>query len=207
MACFHCNTTENFIFLLKYRQRNFDLNTSKKLLVFVTIRPAIIYESFIFTQKYAFAERYCFLTFSFKGKLRKYDISVKRKHTKSNENITFSALFTHFHNENSFFMQWNHCKITRKSCSNIWQHVSKSANLIPKVGREISYPGDTTFAKQQLGAKLTDTKILGINWHENKDTLSVEIPKSKGKHTKHNILSHLALIYASEIYLSSPSPG
>ena len=106
MACFHCNTTENFIFSLKYRQRNFDLNTSKKLLVFVTIRPAIIYESFIFTQKYAFAERCCFLTFSFEEKLRKYDISVKRKHTKTSENMIFSELFTNFRKTKFlFFMQ------------------------------------------------------------------------------------------------------
>ena len=41
MACFRCNTTENFIFSLKYRQRKVDLNTSKKLLVFVTIRHHI----------------------------------------------------------------------------------------------------------------------------------------------------------------------
>ena len=34
--------------------------------------------------KYAFEERCCFLTFSFEGKFRKY-ISVKRKHTKTNE--------------------------------------------------------------------------------------------------------------------------
>ena len=102
MACFRCNTTEIFIFSLKYRQRKVDLNTSKKSLVFVTIRqkisslrPAILYENFIFTQKYAFAERCCFLTFSFEGKLRKYDISVKRKHTKTNENMVFSALFFH----------------------------------------------------------------------------------------------------------------
>ena len=38
MACFHCNKTENFIFLLKYRLQKFGLNTSKKSLVFVTIR-------------------------------------------------------------------------------------------------------------------------------------------------------------------------
>ena len=38
MACFRCNTTKNFIFLLKYRQRNVYLGTSKKSLVFVTIR-------------------------------------------------------------------------------------------------------------------------------------------------------------------------
>ena len=38
MACFRCNTTENFIFLLKYRQQKVGLNTSKRPLVFVTIR-------------------------------------------------------------------------------------------------------------------------------------------------------------------------
>ena len=102
MAYFRCNTTEIFIFSLKYRQQKVDLNTSKKSLVFVTIRhkiylrAAVVYENFIFTQKYAFAERCCFLTFSFEGKLRKYDISVKRKHTKTNENMIFSALFTFF---------------------------------------------------------------------------------------------------------------
>ena len=38
MAYFRCNTTENFIFSLKYRQRKVDLNTSKKSFVFATIR-------------------------------------------------------------------------------------------------------------------------------------------------------------------------
>ena len=38
MACFRCNTTENFIFSLKYRQQKVDLNTSNNLFVFVTIR-------------------------------------------------------------------------------------------------------------------------------------------------------------------------
>ena len=112
MACFCCNTTENFIFSLKYRQRKVDLNTSKKSLVFVTIRqisslcPAIIYKNVIFKQNYAFAERYCFLTFSFEGKLRKDDISVKRKHMKTNENMIFSALFTNFHKKKILFFMY-----------------------------------------------------------------------------------------------------
>ena len=38
MACFRCNTTENFIFSLKYRQRKVDLNANEKSLVFVKIR-------------------------------------------------------------------------------------------------------------------------------------------------------------------------
>ena len=107
MACFRCNTTKDFIFSLKYCQRKVDVNTSKKSLVFITIQ-AIIYENFIFTQKYAFAERCCFLTFSFEGKLRKYDISVKRKHTKTNKNMTFSALFTSFcKTKILFFIYWS----------------------------------------------------------------------------------------------------
>ena len=131
MACFRCNTTENFIFQLKYGQQKVHLNTRKKSLVFVTIRhtymelsymefsymiagrkdeilslrPAIIYENSIFTQRYAFAERCCFLTFLFEGKLRK-NISVKRKHTKTNENMIFSPLFTNFRKTKIlFFMQ------------------------------------------------------------------------------------------------------
>ena len=43
MACFRCNTTENFIFLLKYRQRKVDVNASEKMLLFVTIRPRKFY--------------------------------------------------------------------------------------------------------------------------------------------------------------------
>ena len=112
MAYFRCNTTEIFIFSLKYRQQKVDLNTSKKSLVFVTIRhkiylrAAVVYENFIFTQKYAFAERCCFLRFSFEGKLKKYDISVKQKHTKTNKNMFFSALFTNFcKTKNNFFIQ------------------------------------------------------------------------------------------------------
>ena len=57
-------------------------------------------------QKYALAERCCFLTFSFEGKFRKYDISVKCKHTKTQENMIFSALFKNFlKTKIIFFMQ------------------------------------------------------------------------------------------------------
>ena len=73
MACFRCNTTEIFIFSLKYCQRKVNLNTSKKSLVFVTLRQnisslrqAIIYEKFIFTRKYALVERCYFLNFRLK---------------------------------------------------------------------------------------------------------------------------------------------
>ena len=109
MACFHCSTTEIFLFLLNYRQRKVDLNTSKSRLFSlqydIYLRPAILYENFIFTQKYAFEGKYCYLTFSFEGKPRKHDISVKRKH--NNKNMIFSVLLTNFCKRKIlFFMQW-----------------------------------------------------------------------------------------------------
>ena len=114
MACFRCHTTEDFIFSLKYCQRKVDLNASEKSLVFDTIwhRKFHLYvsyriQNFIFTHKYAFAEWCCFLTFLFEGKFRKYDISVKWKHTETNEKMIFSALFTNLRKTKIlFFMQW-----------------------------------------------------------------------------------------------------
>ena len=70
----------------------------------------------MFTQEYAFVERCCFLRFLFEGKFRKYDISVKRKHTKTNENIIFSVFFKIFRKTKIvFFMR---CQfITGVGCS------------------------------------------------------------------------------------------
>ena len=33
-----------------------------------------------------------------------------------------------------------------------------------------------TYAKQQLGVKLNETKMLGLPWNNDEDTLAVEIP-------------------------------
>ena len=97
----------NFIFSFKYRQQKVDQNVSEKLLIFVTIRQKILSLNFSYLtrkfQIYAFVERCCFLTFSFEGKFRGCDISVKRKHTKTNENMTFSVLFTNFHQKKILF--------------------------------------------------------------------------------------------------------
>ena len=71
-----------------------------------SLRPANVNENFIFMQKYAFAERWCFLTFSFERKFRKYDISLKRRHRKAEEKMIFSVLFTNFSQTKIlFFMQ------------------------------------------------------------------------------------------------------
>ena len=89
---------------LRWKIACFRNKTTQKI---SSLRTAIVYKNFIFTQEYAFAERCCFLIFSFEGKFRKYDISVKRKHTKNNENIIFSVLFTNFcQTKILIFMQW-----------------------------------------------------------------------------------------------------
>ena len=44
------------------------------------------------------------LSFSLKEKFRKYDISIKRKHTKTNENMIFPILFTNFHKTEILFL-------------------------------------------------------------------------------------------------------
>ena len=56
MACFRCHATENFTFLLKYCQRKVDLYTSKKLLVFVTIRNFIVTSSYHIRKFHVYAK-------------------------------------------------------------------------------------------------------------------------------------------------------
>ena len=91
MACFRCNTTEDFIFSFKYRQQKVDLNTISYLHKNTHLRKDATFLRFVF----------------FYGKLKKYDTSVKQKHTKTNENMFFSALFTKFCKSKIIsFMQW-----------------------------------------------------------------------------------------------------
>ena len=94
---------KHFLFLFKYHQQKVELNTSKKLFVFVSkwqksssLRTTIVYKNFVFTWEYTFAERCCFLTFTFEGMFSKYGISVKRKHAKTNKNVIFSVVFPNF---------------------------------------------------------------------------------------------------------------
>ena len=52
-----------------------------------------------------------------------------------------------------------------------------------------------TYAKQQLEVKLNETKMLGLPWNRDEDTLAVEIPSAVKKLTKRTILQKLASIY------------
>ena len=54
---------------------------------------------------------------------------------------------------------------------------------------------DQTYAKQQLGVKLNETKMLGLPWNKDEDTLAVEIPSEVKKLRKRTILQKLASIY------------
>ena len=59
-------------------------------------------------QEYTFAERFLLhfrLNKSLGNVIRKYDISVKRKHTKTNENMNFSVLFTNFRKTNILYFR------------------------------------------------------------------------------------------------------
>ena len=51
---------------------------------------------------------------------------------------------------------------------------------------------EQSFAKQQLGTKTCETKLLGLPWNPAADTLSVCFPQQEVETTKRGVLSHLA---------------
>ena len=54
---------------------------------------------------------------------------------------------------------------------------------------------DQTYSKQQLGIKINETKMLGLPWNKNEDTLAEEIASEVKKLTKRTIFQKLASIY------------
>ena len=54
---------------------------------------------------------------------------------------------------------------------------------------------EETLAKQQLGTKSSESKILGLPWKKDIDLLSVTFPASKASTTKREVLSTLAQVY------------
>ena len=51
--------------------------------------------------------------------------------------------------------------------------------------------------RQQLGTQPWETKILGLFWDKKEDSIAIEIPGNRAKHTKRETLSKLASIYNS----------
>ena len=54
---------------------------------------------------------------------------------------------------------------------------------------------ELNFAKEHLGTKVNETKIMGLNWDKQRDIFRVEIPTESHRLTKRNILKTLASIY------------
>ncbi len=63
---------------------------------------------------------------------------------------------------------------------------------------------ELTYAKQQLGASRSETKLFGLSWDKDKDTLKVGLHEGETISTKRNALSQLAKIY-DPLGLTSPS--
>ena len=97
----------NFIFSFKYRQQKVDQNVSEKLLIFVTIRQKISSLNFSYLtrkfQIYAFVERCCFLTFSFKGKFKNMIFPWNGNIRKLMKIWPFLSFHKFSSEENSFF--------------------------------------------------------------------------------------------------------
>ncbi len=62
---------------------------------------------------------------------------------------------------------------------------------------------DQTFAKTQLGVEPNESKLLGLKWDKNEDSLSVVFPNDPPATTKRGMLSKLARVY-DPLGLASP---
>ena len=60
---------------------------------------------------------------------------------------------------------------------------------------DLSPNTELNYAKESLGTKSTETKILGLHWDKQRDTYRVEIPTESQRLTKRNVLKTLASIY------------
>ena len=54
---------------------------------------------------------------------------------------------------------------------------------------------ELSFAKQQLGAQTSESKVLGLLWHKQLDTLTVTFPQDETPATKRELLKKLANVY------------
>ena len=61
-------------------------------------------------------------------------------------------------------------------------------------GKELVNQTDQTFAKEQLGVKLNETKMLSLSWKKNKDLIAVEIPSEIRKLTNRTVPQKLPSI-------------
>jgi hypothetical protein len=62
---------------------------------------------------------------------------------------------------------------------------------------------EQSYAKEQLGTKQAETKLLGLPWTKTEDTIAVKVSQSKAEPTKRGLLGTLARIY-DPLGLASP---
>lgn len=55
--------------------------------------------------------------------------------------------------------------------------------------------GELSFAKKQLGAQMSESKVLGLPWNKQLDTLTVTFPLDEIPSTKRELLKKLAKVY------------
>ena len=62
---------------------------------------------------------------------------------------------------------------------------------------KISNDGDSTYAKESLGTRVTETKLLGLYWDKKEDTLAVNFAtvSKQEETTKRGVLSTIASVY------------
>lgn len=66
---------------------------------------------------------------------------------------------------------------------------------------EVEFPGnslsgDTTFAKEQLGAPQEgEGSILGVPWNKRQDTIEAKFPTDHNQVTKRGVLAKIARVY------------
>lgn len=70
-------------------------------------------------------------------------------------------------------------------------------------GEKTSSECEQTFAKTQLGVEPNESKLLGLKWEKDEDTLSVVFPSDPPATTKRGMLSKLARVY-DPLGLASP---
>ena len=60
---------------------------------------------------------------------------------------------------------------------------------------DVETDDDPSFAKQQLGVRPNETKMLGMKWNKREDTLTIQLPDDDHPVTRRGVLSKLAKIY------------
>ncbi len=79
---------------------------------------------------------------------------------------------------------------------------------VPELEGDLTNPSDQTFAKESLGTRQSEVKLLGLLWDKAEDSLSVTFPKTEELPTKRVVLRTIARIYdplgiASQVVLTA----